>query len=135
MHYQDIETKFRVEEAEKKLNLARNQREIEKHERKMDVQMQQMSLDDQKHPQKLLDELVQSESGSNSKNELAGFQGLKGFTGENKGSKDEQEAIDNVEYLFQHHSEIFNVTPPNAKAEDKQKPNMARYPLKPVETQ
>jgi len=37
MHYQDIETKFRVEEAEKKLNLARSQREIEEHERKMDV--------------------------------------------------------------------------------------------------
>lgn len=36
---------------------------------------------------------------------------------------------------MQHHSEIFNVTPPNAKAEDKMKTNMVRYPLKPVETQ
>ena len=58
MHYQEIETKFRVEEAERKLNLAKNQRELEEHEMRMQIKLQQMSLEDEQIPEKLIDNLV-----------------------------------------------------------------------------
>ena len=94
-----------------------------------------MSLEE--NSEKLFDGLVNDESEPKTKIELSGFEGLKGFEKKNqiddKQPEDDQ-LMKNVEYLFENHSDIFNVTPPNAKAEDKLKP-LPRYPLKPVETQ
>ena len=94
-----------------------------------------MTLESEKVPEELLDDLVRGDPQPKKNFDLVGFEGLKGFTEKAKPKGNEEDVVRNVGYLMQHHSEIFNVTPPNAKAEDKMKANMVRYPLKPVETQ
>lgn len=114
--------------------MATSKQEIEQHELKMKIQ--QMSLDE--NSEKLFDGLVNDkpEPKNSNKIELSGFDGLKGFekNDQTEDKQPEDQLMKNVEYLFENHSDIFNVTPPNAKAEDKLKP-LPRYPLKPVETQ
>jgi hypothetical protein len=60
--------------------------------------------------------------------ELSGFEGLPGF--KELKEKPKNESMKDIEFLLKNNSEIFNITPPNTKAEDKLKP-LKRYKLQP----
>lgn len=63
-------------------------------------------------------DIVQELNGATK--ELDGFEGLPGF--KELKEKPKNESMKDIEFLLKNNSEIFNITPPNTKAEDKLKP-------------